>query len=424
MDHPVRTAQSYLLAWIVYTVVALPMLFGLPQGANAHFSYSDPRIIHIAENGGDQSIVLIRMPAPLALLPDDWQGQNDTRLPPFGVRNGTDIFLDTDAVENRKAELEKTLNQSLFIWMSGRESEFQIEQFRFWTDTDRPSFGTLKSAKAAFEKVADTDRSDLPYLDLTLDVAFSIPSATLKQDLRVTSDLGKNFQVMDRFGTVVKLHRSDSIETQAMIGVLDVSYPAATNKWIVMRDAALIGAEHIYFGLDHLAIIILIAIAAQSWRQALGLASAFTIGHMITLAAGLYGIAPATIWFIPLVEISIALSIVVAGVFICFQIRHPLSWLALFVIGLVHGYGFAASASQAMFAGQFDFLDLLAFAFGLEACQFAIYAMILPVILLADRLFPMVHDTWRRGVALLIAMFAASATFTRFTETADAFGLV
>ncbi|WP_170402127.1 HupE/UreJ family protein [Ruegeria arenilitoris] len=424
MDNSVRTARSCFATWAIHTVMALLMLYGLPQGADAHFSYSDPRIIHIAEKGGDQSIVLIRMPAPLALLPDDWQGQNDTRLPPFSVRKGADIFLDEQAVENTGSELRNLLNQSVSVWIDGRKSTTKVEQFRFWADTERPSFGTVKSAKASFEKVARFDPTALPYFDLTVDVALSMPSASLNRDLRLASDLGNNFQVMDRFGTVVKLHRSDSVETQAVIGVLDVSYPAASNKWIVMRDAALIGAEHIYFGLDHLAIIILIAIAAQSWRQALGLASAFTIGHMTTLAAGLYGIAPATIWFIPLVEFSIALSIVVAGAFICFQIRHPLSWLALFVIGLIHGYGFAASASQAMFAGQFDFLELLAFAFGLEACQFAIYAMILPIILLADRQFPMVHDTWRRGVALFIAVFATSATFTRFTETADAFGLV
>ncbi|WP_170334869.1 HupE/UreJ family protein [Ruegeria arenilitoris] len=405
-------------------VVLLLALCWWPHRGYAHFSYSDPRIIHIVDDGGDQARVLIRMPAPLALLPDDWQGQNETRLPPFGINNGPDIFLDAHAIENNTSELLDILNRSASIWIDGHRSDTKVEQFRFWADTERPSFGTVKSATAAFQEAAQTDLAALSYFNLTVDVALSVPSGSLNQDLRVTSDLGKNFQVMDRFGTVVKLHRSDTVETQAMIGVLDVSYPATSNKWIVMRDAALIGAEHIYFGLDHLAIIVLIAIAAQSWRQALGMASAFTIGHMITLAAGLYGIAPATIWFIPLVEFSIALSIVVAGAFICFQIRHPLNWLALFVIGLVHGYGFAASASQAMFAGQFDFLDLLAFAFGLEACQFAIYAMILPIILLADRQFPLVHDTWRRGVALLIAVFAASATFTRFTESTGAFGLV
>ncbi|WP_170386494.1 HupE/UreJ family protein [Ruegeria atlantica] len=421
LSPPNNTRNTPILIGVAVLLLALCWW---PQRGYAHFSYSDPRIIHIVDDGEDQALVLIRMPAPLALLPDDWQGQSETRVPPFGITDGADIFLDAHAVENNTSELRDILYRSVSIWINGRRSNTKVEQFRFWADTERPSFGTVKSATAAFQEAAHTDLAALSYFNLTVDVALSVPSGSLNQDLRVTSDLGKNFQVMDRFGTVVKLHRSDTVETQAMIGVLDVSYPATSNKWIVMRDAALIGAEHIYFGLDHLAIIVLIAIAAQSWRQALGMASAFTIGHMITLAAGLYGIAPATIWFIPLVEFSIALSIVVAGAFICFQIRHPLSWLALFVIGLVHGYGFAASASQAMFAGQFNFLDLLAFAFGLEACQFAIYAMILPIILLADRQFPMVHDTWRRGVALLIAVFAASATFTRFTETTGAFGLV
>jgi hypothetical protein len=53
----------------------------LPDRADAHFSYADPRIVHIAENDEGGIAILVRMPAPLALLPADWQGAEDTRIP-------------------------------------------------------------------------------------------------------------------------------------------------------------------------------------------------------------------------------------------------------------------------------------------------------------------------------------------------------
>lgn len=413
----------------LFPCLAIVLLFlftalWMPRQGSAHFSYSDPRIIHIAEQDASDVYVLVRMPAPLVLLPDNWQGQEEPRVPPFAVKAGSDVFLDLNAIETRQPELTALLNRSLSLWADGRRLKARIEKFRFWDDDARPSFGTLKSAEAALNTVAPANAALLPYYDLTLDVMLTLPAGSLSQNLRLTSDLGRNFQVIEKFGTVVKLHRSEATETKAMIGVLDVSFPKARTEWDVLASAAMLGAEHIYFGLDHLAIIALIAIAALSWQHATALASAFTAGHMITLAAGLYGITPSPGWFIPLVELGIALTIIAAGLSIFQQTRAPFGGIGMFVIGLIHGYGFAASASEAVFAGSIDPLELIAFAAGLELCQLAIYAVILPVILLADHTAPQFHRSWRRGLALCIALLAISPALTRLNVTTTALGLV
>lgn len=407
----------------VILVAILSAALCMPKAAQAHFSYSDPRIIHIAQDGPDRAEILIRMPAPLALLPDDWQGQEETRLPPFGVKSGEEVFLDTQAIKARRPELETLLKRSILIRTEGGYVQTQLEHVRFHADAARPAFGTLKSAQEAVSGPASAP-SVAPYFDLTLDVALSIPSGALSRHLYITSALGRNFQVIENFGTVVKLHRHGATETRAMIGVLDVSFPAARTVWQVLGGAALLGAEHIYLGLDHLAIMALIAIAAFHWRDALALATAFTFGHMITLAAGLYGAAPAATWFIPLVELGIAVTIVAGGICIVLRRRHPLGMPSMFVIGLIHGYGFAASASQAVFAGSIDALELTAFAAGLEACQFAIYALVLPVIWLADRALPGLEIAWRKVLAACIAVLAVTTALSRLSDTTTAFGLV
>ncbi|WP_171181509.1 HupE/UreJ family protein [Ruegeria sp. HKCCD8929] len=399
-------------------------LFCLSCAANAHFSYSDPRIIHIAERDEGGSVVLIRMPAPLALLPDDWQGSAEQRLPPFGADFNGETVLDVSAVTRGDAALRDRLRRAVALWIGGLPADARVDQYRFWTDDARPRFGTRKAALTAFDAPYDPGAlAQLPYFDLTLDVMLSVPLASLSNEVRLTSDLGRQFEVIDKFGTVVKLHRGDATETSAAMGVLDLSFPRTRTKAQILFEAALSGAEHIYRGLDHLAMILLIAIAAKGWRQALSWASAFTLGHMVTLAAGLYGIAPAAAWFVPLVELGIALSIIVAGGAVFLRRDYRFAWAGLLLIGLVHGYGFAASASEALFAGPFDPMDLAAFALGLELCQFAIYALALPMILLVDRIMPAMRFGWRRAVALSVAVAACSAVISRLAEVSGTFAI-
>ncbi|SFA84693.1 Hydrogenase/urease accessory protein HupE [Poseidonocella pacifica] len=392
-----------------------------PQEARAHFSYSDPRIIHVTENADGNVEIFMRMPVPLALLPEDWKGNAETRLPPFAVSTGNSAALDVSALDLTNPELAAVLERSLTVQMDGETLQPVLRAFRVWHDSDRPRFGTAKTAIAALEN--NSEPKPVPYFDATLDIRLALPGINLNRDMRLTSSLGENFQVIEKFGTVVKFHRSEGTETKAIIGVLDVSFPPVTTRLQTLRNAALSGAEHIYLGLDHLGLILLIALAATGWRQALGWASAFTLGHIITLAAGLYGVAPAASWFIPVIEIGIALSIVLAGVAIFLKANSAIGWVSLFFVGLIHGYGFAASAATALFAGDFDPPVLLAFAAGLELCQFAIYALVLPAILIFDRYMPMTPVSWRRAVALGIALCAVFATLSRLSVVSGAFAV-
>lgn len=400
--------------WTKILVACALCFLLLPLRAEAHFSYSDPRIVHIATNEVGQIAILIRMPAPLAFLPADWQGMEETRTPPFGTRAADDILLDPKKLRDEEQAFHRRLSEGLTLWINGSQQSFTIGRTRLWPDADRPTFGTAKSASKTLDKQAS--QAPIPYFDATLDVEFLLTQGSLDAPIRVTSDLGATFQVMDKLGTVVKLHRDTGTETSATIGILDAQFDGIVSPFQRFVSIAWIGAEHIYLGFDHLAMILLIAIAAKSWRQALLWASAFTVGHVVTLAAGLYGYAPHAAWFIPSVELLIVLSIVAAGAAVALKLPHVMNWPTLFVIGLIHGYGFAAAASVALFAGDVDAPALLAFALGLELCQLAVYVALLPIIYVLDQALKSNELRWRMPVALVLAAAAGVSVIQQLME--------
>ena len=70
------------------------------------------------------------------------------------------------------------------------------------------------------------------------------------------------------------------------------------------------GIVHIIEGLDHLLFVICLTIGAVGLGGLLWRVTGFTIGHTITLIAGFWGFVPSGAWFIPTVELGIAVSII------------------------------------------------------------------------------------------------------------------
>jgi len=101
-----------------------------------------------------------------------------------------------------------------------------------------------------------------------------------------------------------------------------------------------IGVDHILLGWDHLLFVIGLTLLVAR-RQILGVATAFTLAHSITLGLAAFGLLN-----IPTrpVEILIAASIVLLGVEILRKRRGSASlatrrpYLISFIIGLIHGW--------------------------------------------------------------------------------------
>ncbi len=180
-------------------------------------------------------------------------------------------------------------------------------------------------------------------------------------------------------------------------------------------------------GADH--ILFLLALAAiyrpRDWRDVLWVASAFTIGHSMTLALAVNGIMLAPT---PVIEFLIPVTIVATGIEnVIVRERRRGTWRSRYrpvfagVFGLVHGAGFA-NYLRSLFVERVA-VPLFGFNVGIELGQLA-------VLVVAFALFASVDGvlaTWRRAgtsvppvrlravaVSVLVAVVAARWAAERY----------
>jgi hypothetical protein len=175
------------------------------------------------------------------------------------------------------------------------------------------------------------------------------------------------------------------------VALLDAVHRSATCRgatWLdVARRFVLLGIEHIWTGYDHLCFLVALLVAARSARDAFGVVTGFTLAHSITLSLAATGIATLPPF---VVEPAIAATILFVGVE---NLWHPPARrrLALtFVLGLVHGFGFAGLLAELGLPGGALATALVSFNVGVELGQACVVAVTLPVMLRLGA-----HPKWR-----------------------------
>jgi hydrogenase/urease accessory protein HupE len=138
-----------------------------------------------------------------------------------------------------------------------------------------------------------------------------------------------------------------------------------------------LGIEHILTGYDHLVFLLGLILISNRVRPLLLVITAFTVAHSITL-----GVSTLQLWSpgTRFVEPAIALSIAYIGVENWFVKDVSRRWLITFPFGLIHGFGFAGALRQISLPHKEIPLALLSFNVGVEAGQFAVLIVTLPVI--------------------------------------------
>jgi len=173
---------------------------------------------------------------------------------------------------------------------------------------------------------------------------------------------------------------------RASAPVLEVE--AQPGAWAGAGRFLRLGAEHIFQGTDHIAFLIGVLLLGGSFRQLVGIVTAFTVAHSVTLALATLG------WVVPpprLIEPLIALSIVAVGVENLLCLRAPLSaervraaiarrWRLTFGFGLVHGFGFAGALRALELPRALLAPSLLTFNLGVELGQLVIVALAWPLL--------------------------------------------
>jgi hypothetical protein len=183
---------------------------------------------------------------------------------------------------------------------------------------------------------------------------------------------------------------------------LDPGWFEAARRFVVL------GIGHILGGIDHLLFVLCLVIPVRRWRRLLEIVTAFTLAHSVTLIGATFGVAPSGLWFPPLVEVLIALSIVYMALenILVPAERLAYRWRMAFGFGLIHGFGFSFALKESLqFGGSHIAASLAAFNVGVELGQLAVLAVALP--LLAWILPRLASE--RMGVIVLSAIVAHQA---------------
>jgi hypothetical protein len=157
-------------------------------------------------------------------------------------------------------------------------------------------------------------------------------------------------------------------------------------------------------GLDHFYFIISFCIlfSFKDWKKIIGLVTAFTIGHCITLF--LSGLELVTI-NADTVELLIPITILLSclnNFYILLKDKQTkqqlsLTYIILLVFGLIHGLGFSNYIKMMLFDDESIVLPLLGFNIGIELAQLLIVAGLLAVISIIQLVLKS-HIKWIRLV--------------------------
>ena len=146
------------------------------------------------------------------------------------------------------------------------------------------------------------------------------------------------------------------------------------------------GFFHILDGTDHLLFLFCLVIPFRRFRPLITVVTAFTVAHSVTLIASAYNLGPDALWFPPLIETLIAVSIVYMALENIVGSNVQRRWMIALGFGLVHGFGFSFALRQNLqFAGSHLLTSLLSFNVGVELGQLLVLVLMIPVLAILFR---------------------------------------
>jgi hypothetical protein len=314
-------------------------------------------------------------------------------------------YLELPAAEQALPRAVEATRRELAFFEDGRPAVLVRGEGRISLPSDR-SFDSFERAFALVTgpKLApDTDVFwNQGYFDAYLEYRVGSPQAAFAVDFHVSPGLRDRLKLDLRFQLPDGTQRAFDIPTAAGRVELDPRWHQAAASF------ARSGFRHILDGFDHLLFLLCLVIPFRriGWPL-VGVITAFTVAHSITLIAAAYGVVPAGRWFPPLVEALIAASILYMAVENVLRPNLRGRWLVTALFGLVHGFGFSfVLASELQLAGGHLLLSLLAFNVGIELGQLAFIAVALPALALLLHKAPVSE---RVVVAILSAFVAHTA---------------
>ena len=240
------------------------------------------------------------------------------------------------------------------------------------------AFMSYESALAGVLSPPLDETIDLPLQQAMFDVLLEWPITSETSDFSIDArwaQLGLRTVTVLRFLPAGGAERAFEYTGDEGIVRLDPRWHQAAFRFVVL------GFQHILDGIDHLLFLFCLIVPIRRFWTLVPIVSSFTIAHSITLIASAFGLAPSALWFPPLIETLIALSIVFMAFENIVGARIDRRWMVAFGFGLVHGFGFSFALRESLqFAGAHLLTSLLSFNVGVELGQLLVLAITVPVL--------------------------------------------
>jgi hypothetical protein len=342
------------------------LVFVAPHAALAHDIPNDVTVQMFVKPAGEHLELLLRVPL---------NAMRDTEFPERGPG-----YLDLERVD-------ASLREAASVWIAdaiqlyeddARLPNPQIVDVRASLQSDK-SFASYDEALAHVQGPRLTNEVQVYWNQVMLDVLFEYPTHSERSRFSIHPGLARlGLQVI----TALRFLPPDGA-VRAFEFVGDPGLVRLDPRW---HQAALrfvkLGFFHILDGTDHLLFLFCLVIPFRSLRKLVPVVTSFTVAHSITLIASAYNLAPEFLWFPPLIETLIAMSIVYMALEnIVGGVGVQRRWMITFGFGLVHGFGFSFALRQTLqFAGSHLLASLLSFNVGVELGQLLVLVLLIPLL--------------------------------------------
>jgi hypothetical protein len=364
--------ESWERTWRRAALALAALIAVLVSSVAAHDVPTDIRINAFVKPAGDRLELLIRVPmAAIQEIEFPLRGQG------FIVVSRADEAL-------RNAAKMYLIDNTTITEDDVALSAPRIVAARVSLPSDR-SFTSYDRARAHMDASPLADNLDLTWDQQLMDVLLEYPIRSDRSDFAIHPRV-------DTFGrtvstAVVFLPPGGPARGYELLGDpglvrLDPRWHQAALRFVID------GFWHILSGTDHLLFLCCLVVPFRRLRPLVVIVTAFTIGHSISLMASAFGFVPDALWFPPLVETLIAVTILLMGLENIVQAATDKvggdvarRWIVAFAFGIVHGFGFSFALRESLqFAGDHLLTALFGFNLGVEIGQLAVLLVLVPAL--------------------------------------------
>ncbi len=413
--------QFFRVVWLLLLLV----LFSWP--CQAHFRLDlNIRTMHVVhtEFGLD---VYMRLPTSLFLagLVGDMDHDGLPTPAPFTynrIESGTLMhYLDLEAIREQPMVFAALAERGQVIAVDGRVLQAQILDIGVHPGLQQPPFSSLEEAwRSLAQDVFPYAVQEIPVGETVTDLFLQYRDDDPIDTFSYQSTFNPGLEGQEETANLILDYYPGEVRVHRLTGLLNDPVTIHRSQWQAVSTFLQQGVIHILEGLDHVLYVLCLTVGASTMVGLLWRITGFTLGHTITLILGFLGYVPSGVWFIPMVETLIALTIIYAGTMILLANRHGsdsiVSYSVTTGIGFVHGLGFSFVLHELLLPGSAHlWKSLIAFNIGVEIGQILIVVTVWCALLILARIHLNVLVAIRWTVALSCIAVASYWTVERAT---------